>query len=399
MPTGHPADPHPSHTQALASKGSQSIAGWASTMLAFDIGFQVDLDKAEPLFADPVSSSPNTAEATRKRAVRARRPAPVWFDYSPPPLLLTLVSEKLPVGPPELGLSTEGTVELLLYDFGAAVLTYRTPLPPTLEQLPALACALHEHPGLEADARGHLRRVLDLIGPAVERAHLHTAVEDYTVMAVEQWPEGLTPDALVTSHKAALAMAIEAERDPVSEQQAERTLGGRIAYTDHDLAIIDWNAAVLFDKEPQDVIAVLQHANVELLELRVLDQELDAILDHADETLSTLIKRRVWPGFTTGKVLGRVAAAQTDAAVMFEGVNNAIKLLGNQYLARLYRLAAGRFDLPAWHASVHRKLHAVDNLYEKMESVASTRRLETLEWVIIVLILISILLPFTPWYH
>ncbi|GIW74823.1 MAG: hypothetical protein KatS3mg103_1345 [Phycisphaerales bacterium] len=293
---------------------------------------------------------------------------------------------------------TDPSVELLLYDFGAAVLTYRTPLPQTLDRLPALSCALHEHDGLERDAREHLRALLEVIAPAVQRPHLHPAVEDYTVLAIERWPQDHSPSQIVRTHRQTLAMAIEAERQPLSEEQAERSLAGRIAYTDADLAIIDWNAAVLFDAAPQDVIAVLQHANVELLELRVLDQELDAILDHADDTLSTLLRRRIWPGFAAGKVLGRVASAHTDAAVMFEGVNNAIKLLGNQYLARLYRMAAGRFDLPAWHASVHRKLQAVDNLYEKMEGLASTRRLETLEWVIIALIAVSILLPFTPWY-
>lgn len=366
--------------------GSVDIAGWAWTMLAFDIGFQVDLDKAEPW----------VQEATRRRVVRARRPAPVWFDYSPPPLMLVLSGNQIPLADGPSAPMTDASVELLLYDFGAALLTYRTPLPTSLDQLPALACALHDNAALEADARAHLERIIEAIGSAVVRPKLHEAVEDYTVLSIEQWPDDANPQELASDFQATLAMALEAEREPVSHEQAERTLSGRIAYTDNDLAIIDWNAAVLFDKEPQDVIAVLQHANVELLELRVLDQELDAILDHADETLNDLIKRRIWPGFATGRILGRVAAAHTDAAVMFEGVNNAIKLLGNQYLARLYRVAASRLDLPAWHASVRRKLEATDNLYDKMEGVAGTRRLETLEWVIIVLILVSIVLPFTP---
>lgn len=376
-------------TDAKPVNPGGSIAGWALTMLAFDVGFQVDLDKAEPL----------VQEATRRRVVRARRPAPVWFDYSPPPLLLVLSGDDLAIGPPELAAKVHGSVELLLYDFGAALLTYRTPLPATIDALPALSCALHDNASLEAHARGHLKRILEAISGAIVRPQLHDAVEDYTVFSIEQWPDDQTPEQLTIEHEAVLAMALEAEREPVSAQQAARTLGGRIAYTDGDLAIIDWNAAILFDKQPQDVIAVLQHANVELLELRVLDQELDAILDHADETLNALIRRRIWPGFATGRILGRVAAAHTDAAVMFEGVNNAIKLLGNQYLARLYRIAADRLDVPAWHASVNRKLEAVDNLYDKMEGVASTRRLETLEWVIIILILISIVLPFTPFYY
>ena len=36
---------------------------------------------------------------------------------------------------------------------------------------------------------------------------------------------------------------------------------------------------------------------------------------------------------------------QVESAVLFEGVNNALKLLGDQYLARVYRLASQRFHL------------------------------------------------------
>ena len=34
-----------------------------------------------------------------------------------------------------------------------------------------------------------------------------------------------------------------------------------------------------------------------------------------------------------------------------------------------------------------------------MSDTTATRRLELLEWVIIILITVSIILPFTPWYH
>ncbi len=203
---------------------------------------------------------------------------------------------------------------------------------------------------------------------------------------------------MLAQHRDLLARAIEAERDAISPGQVQRATEGTMSYAPTDLAVVDWNAAVLFDARPDDVIAVLQHANIELLELRVLDRELDAILDHADETLAQLTRSRFWPAFASGGMLRRVASAQTDAAVMFEGVHNAIKLLGNQYLARLYRLAAGRFDLPAWQQSVQRKLDATESLYQKMSDSTSTKRLEVLEWVIIVLIAVSILLPFTPWY-
>ncbi|MGP1273497.1 MAG: hypothetical protein ACTS22_09200 [Phycisphaerales bacterium] len=361
-----------------------SIAGQAFVLFAFDIGFQVDLDTAEPL----------VSQATRHRLVRARRPAPIWFDYSPPPLRLQIDSDPIPVG----DRSTVGGVEALIYDFGAALLTYRLPLPATLSGLPALGRELYEHIGLGAEARRRMAEVLDAISPAVERPRLSDASEDYAVFAITSW-EGGSAEELLHAHRATIAQAIEAESVELSEEQIARTVGASMAYASSDLSIIDWNAAVLFDAEPDDVIAVLQHANVELLELRVLDHELDSILDHADETLAALTRSRFWPAFASSGMLRRFASVQTDAAVMFEGVNNAIKLLGNQYLARLYRLTADRLDLPAWQASVQRKLDATESLYQKMSDSTSTKRLEVLEWVIIVLIAVSIILPFTPLYH
>jgi len=361
------------------------IQGEALALFAFDIGFQIDLDRAAPL----------VREATRRRVVRARRPAPVWFDYSPPPLRLLVDGAPVTVGDRE----TEPGVEMLVYDFGCALLTYRLPLPATIEELPALGAALYEHAALERDARERTRHIVDAIRPAIERPRVADAVEDYVVLVVTGWSGGASPGDIAESHRQTLARTIEAEPSPLSERQALRTTEGALSYSPDDLAIIDWNAAILFDREPDDVIAVLQHANVELLELRILDQELDAILDHADETLATLTTSRFWPGFASGRMLARFASVQTDAAVMFEGVNNAIKLLGNQYLARLYRLAANRFDVPAWQTSVQRKLEVTESLYQKMSDATATRRLETLEWVIIILIAVSIVLTFTPWGH
>ena len=48
---------------------------------------------------------------------------------------------------------------------------------------------------------------------------------------------------------------------------------------------------------------------------------------------------------------------------------------------------------------MQRKLEATESIYQKMSDSTSTKRLEVLEWVIIALITISIILPFTPWYH
>ena len=66
----------------------------------------------------------------------------------------------------------------------------------------------------------------------------------------------------------------------------------------------------------------------------------------------------------------------------------------DQYLARVYRLASQRFHLAEWDTSILRKLHTLESIYTKIADRATNRRMETLEWIIIVLIAFSILLPF-----
>ena len=83
-----------------------------------------------------------------------------------------------------------------------------------------------------------------------------------------------------------------------------------------------------------------------------------------------------------------------DSAVLFEGVNNSLKLLGDQYLARLYRTAADRFHLAEWDTTILRKLETLDGIYSKISDIVTARRMELLEWIIIVLIAVSIALPF-----
>ena len=80
--------------------------------------------------------------------------------------------------------------------------------------------------------------------------------------------------------------------------------------------------------------------------------------------------------------------------MLFENVNNVLKLLGDQYLARLYRLAAERFHLPDWDAAILRKLETLERIYQKLSDEVVSHRMEVLEWIIILLFVISIILPF-----
>jgi hypothetical protein len=140
---------------------------------------------------------------------------------------------------------------------------------------------------------------------------------------------------------------------------------------------------------------VLEFANVELLEMRILDEQLDTALDKGYEALTRTPRLVPLPGVHDQDTT-YIAQLQVDGALLFERVTNTLKLLGDQYLARVYRLAAQRFHLEDWDASILRKLDTLESLYDKMSNRATTRRMEVLEWIIIVLIALSIAVSFVP---
>ncbi len=162
------------------------------------------------------------------------------------------------------------------------------------------------------------------------------------------------------------------------------------------MAYIDWNAAFLFGSDMEDVRTVLEFANVELLEMRHLDQQLDVALDQAYDALSKQPKLRLSLPQSYDARSNTIAQMQVDSAILFERVTNTLKLVGDQYLARVYRLISHRFHLEDWDASILRKLQTLDSIYGKMTDRASTLRMEFLEWIIVVLIAISIGISFLP---
>jgi len=347
---------------------------------AYDSARAIDLNKAEA----------RVHEATQRSRLRHKRPAPSYFEYQPAPLRLSQDTEAISIG----NFRTGPSVELQFYDFGAVAVTYTVDIAGRFAELLTLAEALYDNEPLLADSRLRIGQLLAVLGDAATQAHLSPVVEDYIVFHIASFAEAIDVNRFQDEHGQEIARILRAERRPLSEQEVSDAFAARISYGLEDLTIVDWNAALLIDREGDDVRAVLEYANVELLEMRYLDQKLDRALDQAYDTLS---KR----AFSLSRLLGyygtdlrSVAELQVDNAILFEGVNNTLKLLGDQYLARVYRLINRRFHLDEWDASILRKLQTLESIYEKISDQASNRRMEILEWVIVILIAFSIALEF-----
>ena len=71
---------------------------------------------------------------------------------------------------------------------------------------------------------------------------------------------------------------------------------------------------------------------------------------------------------------------------------HALKLLGDYFVARVYRVASERFHLADWNAGILRKLETLDDIYVTSSALTTSRRMEVLEWIIILLIAFEIVL-------
>ena len=83
---------------------------------------------------------------------------------------------------------------------------------------------------------------------------------------------------------------------------------------------------------------------------------------------------------------------KVEANELFERTSSALQLVGDQYLARVYRLLAARFHLERWEQNIRQSLGVVQEVYQVVSDQATTYRTELLEVIVVVLILVEVLI-------
>jgi hypothetical protein len=317
-----------------------------------DVADGVDLGRAEALAATP------------KSRFRLRSPRTA-LEVAQPPLRLALGSREVVVA----GETRRVEVQASLFDYGVASVLLERPTPE-----------------IDRAARAVAEELAAGLAPALLRPHAWEGIETYTVFFVRSFEEATTGARLL--EEAPLARLLLGETDPVPLSAGERAdvLKHRFAYLESDLAVVDWNSA--FVHEPSgssDVPDLLELATAQLLELRYFD----AFLDTELAALRAEMERAGNAGLFTrrySRLLRRAAALLVDISEMVDRVENAVKVVGDFYLARLYQAALRRFRLPAWQASVLRKHRMLAEVNRVLADGADVRRAELLELTIIALI-------------
>jgi hypothetical protein len=281
-----------------------------------------------------------------------------------------------------------------VFDFGAVSVLYEIDIDPgmTFAELTPICDGLYD--AVELDARGceHRGDIIEKLGPALEKPHEWTETETYTIVFIEQL-RGCTTADLETSEELAKLLLGETSDKPLSPAVREDVLKNRYSYLNDDLVVIDWNSAVVVEPTGSRVVChVLELATSQLLEFRYydesIDRELAKVYDYVEKTRPRVLRSPF--GALTRDVLRRYM----ELTEFTERVDNAIKSVGDFYLARVYLSAIRRFRVPEWRESVETKLELVSRAYELLKGETEVSRTQLLELTVVVLILVEILAAF-----
>jgi hypothetical protein len=344
----------------------------------FEVAQGIDLDQVER----------SLGRGSERQLFRHRGRVTSVFHYRPAPLRVSQECAAIPLE----GWATKPVVDLVLYDFGAASVTYEIPVPGGLEDLHAASVSLRKASTLREDARSRVEALLRSVSQAVHRPRVAELTEDYTIVGMPRIPSEQTATEFCLANAARIAEILRPDGGAPSEEEVRNATEVQISFGPTDATIVDWDAAFVLDPEPEEVRAVLEFANVQLLEMRWLDLQLDGAIERSYQLLA---RRKTWRAFLPRGLttdLNQVAELQLESAVMLERVSNALKVFGEVYLARIYRLAARRFRLEELDSTITRKLATIESIYQKLSDRADSIRMEVLEWVVIVLIATEIIL-------
>ncbi len=351
----------------------------------FDVADDIDLDRAEACLAAP----PPGAETERLRLAGERSG---FLDLPERPLTVALGERTVTI---EGGTEVVASAHVRLFAHGVASVRYEVPVPAGAD-VPALAAIVHaaaDSAALERAARGEAEALCARLMPALDAPHRSDVFETYAIVFVRALDGGATADAVAGPDLARILLGEPAEAQ-VSEQTVADVTRQRFSYAASDLCVLDWDTAfVLEPTGDRSVADVLEVACAQLLEFRYYDGLFEREMVRVTDVLGRprapfawLLSRRY------ARLVRRVQNMVVETVEFVERVENAVRVVGDLCLARVYRAAVERFRVPAWQAGVRRRQETAAQVAQLLRSESSTGLGHMLEASILALILLEIVL-------
>jgi hypothetical protein len=218
--------------------------------------------------------------------------------------------------------------------------------------------------------------------------------EAYTVFCIDaplvaQDGRPLSAEDWLQQHRREVAALLTQESDvnQLSRQEADESTGRYLSYYENDLAVLDWDAALIVQEPAQldEILYVLELANLQLAELEAYDRILDTALERSYRDLTRQPRR-------SRELMRELREIRVDLARFSDELSNITKFFGDWHLARLYENISARFHLGDWHRTIDEKLKTLDDLYTLLSQDRINQWMLTLEVTIVLLFIVDLIL-------
>jgi hypothetical protein len=357
-------------------------AGQVQLYRVFDIAGAVDLAAAELALRTLHTPGGGVARLRLQR----QRDGVVFTD---PPVSASLAERSLRID----GRDWPVRVVAKVYDFGAMTVIWTLVIPPgmTLDQLAELSVEL-EVPQMRADLERWMTEDAELaaeaIRPALERPKLRENSETLTLYAIRSFVgDGPLSANELRGHQL-LPSLLLGEREEFSNQLRDELLRSSYSYSRHDLVVIGYDQALVYDPQgTEDVATLLEFALAQVLELGFYDRQLDERITsmHAE-----LLRRRPKRESSYDDLRRDLLTQHLDFSEVIEKIGAAVKVTEDLYYAAIYRGAMRVFRAEELANATQHKLEIMYRTYTMLSDEADTHTSRRLEWIVIVLILIEV---------
>ncbi len=370
-------------------KPTRPYVGEVVYVFAFDLAYDMSRKPVRELLGQPVAQF----------AVDASKRSPRHLFFFKPQMVRLPAWERLG---PSGAVRVERTVKIL--PVGAISITIRVPF--AVQQVGDLVDYhdLQFHSStLQDEVRHMAEEVRRELAPYYIRPVTELAPEEaYTVFCLQS-PLGGRDGAPVRAedwlkeHRREVAALLtqEPDIDHLSTQEADESTGRHLSYYEHDLVVMDWDAALIIDQPENfdETLYVLELANLQLAELEAYDRILDEALVRSYRDLSERKTR------SRGNVLRELRDIRIDLARFNDELSNITKFFGDWHLARIYENISARFHLGDWHRSIDGKLKTLDDLYQLLKHDQNNLLMVVLEVTVVLLFVIDLVFLFLGLKH
>src|SRR5215831_14433311 len=368
----------------LTSPKVKQYTGEVVYLFAFDVAYEMAREPVRELLGQPVAQF---AVDASKRSPRH------LFFYRPQMVRLPPLERIGPNGPVRL----ERVVKLL--PVGALSITVRVPF--TVSQLEDLV-DYHDLQFSNGSLQDEVRHLAEEIHRELTPYYIHPVrqladEEAYTVFCIDsplrtEDSAQLGAEAWWRANRRTVASLLtqEPDIDHLSKQESDESTGRFLSYYEHDLVVVDWDAALMLDERQNfdETLYVMELANLQLAELEAYDR----ILDHSLERAYRDLSGRRMRGRTA--ILRELREIRIDLARFSDELSNISKFFGDWHLARIYQNISARFHLGDWHRTIDGKLQTLADLYQLLNHDQTNRWMLILEVTIVLLFVIDLVILF-----